>query len=83
LIPIVTHHHDLGMFQYIEESNVYWFNPASIDNDEDFYLVGAIIGLAIYNSTILDVHFPLCCYKKLLGSKVDFEDLKELMPVSD
>ena len=25
------------------------------------------MGLAVYNSIILDIHFPLCCYKKLLG----------------
>jgi hypothetical protein len=70
------------MFQYIEESNFYWFDPASMESEEDFYLVGATIGLAIYNSTILDIHLPLCCYKKLLGAKVDLNDLKEFMPVS-
>ena len=26
------------------------------------------MGLAIYNSTILDIRFPPCCYKKLLFS---------------
>ena len=26
------------------------------------------MGLAIYNSTILDIRFPPCCYKKLLLS---------------
>ena len=26
------------------------------------------MGLAVYNSTILDIHFPPCCYKKLLFS---------------
>ena len=24
------------------------------------------MGLAVYNNIILDIHFPLCCYKKLL-----------------
>ena len=27
-----------------------------------------LMGLAIYNSTILDIRFPPCCYKKLLSS---------------
>ena len=26
-----------------------------------------LMGLAVYNSIILDLHFPLCCYKKLLS----------------
>lgn len=30
-------------------------------------------GLAIYNGVILDVHFPLVVYKKLLGRPVDFQ----------
>ncbi|CAG8508909.1 13299_t:CDS:10, partial [Gigaspora margarita] len=42
--------------------------------------VGVVIGLAIYNSTILDVHFPLACYKKLLNVPVGLEDLKEFRP---
>lgn len=29
------------------------------------------MGLAIYNSTILDIRFPPCCYKKLLFSCPD------------
>ena len=54
------------------------------------------MGLAVYNSTILDIRFPLCCYKKLLSpavvpadrnatvgvTKLDLNDLKEVMPVS-
>ena len=26
-----------------------------------------LMGLAVYNSIILDIHFPPCCYKKLLS----------------
>ncbi|CAG8518597.1 5982_t:CDS:10 [Acaulospora colombiana] len=37
-------------------------------------------GLAIYNSIILDVHFPLACYKKLFNVAVTLEDLKVLRP---
>lgn len=69
-----------GMFVYHADSNLFWFNPASLENEEEFYLVGVVLGLAIYNSTILDIHFPLCCYKKLLGFPVNFEDLSVIMP---
>lgn len=47
---------------------------------EEVGLVGRLIGLAIYNNVILDVHFPTALYKKLSGRPVDLEDLKQLDP---
>jgi E3 ubiquitin-protein ligase HECTD2 len=69
-----------GMFTFDEDTLLCWFNPASFENHEEYRLVGIVIGLAIYNSTILDVQFPLACYKKLLGTPVGLEDLKALHP---
>ncbi|KAI9097390.1 hypothetical protein DFS34DRAFT_621504 [Phlyctochytrium arcticum] len=69
-----------GMFTFDDDSLLCWFNPASFENTEEFRLVGTIIGLAIHNSNILDVHFPPACYKKLLGYPCDLEDLKVLRP---
>ena len=46
----------------------------------EFQLVGIILGLAIYNGAILDVHFPLVVYKKLLGQRPSFSDLVEAQP---
>lgn len=55
------------------------------------------MGLAVYNSIILDLHFPTACYKKLLSPpvipqnlnhanvgvwKFGIDDLAEVMPVS-
>lgn len=55
------------------------------------------MGLAVYNSIILDIHFPPCCFKKLLSPAVvpynnpqamvgvttmSIEDLKTVQPVS-
>jgi E3 ubiquitin-protein ligase HERC3 len=45
-----------------------------------FHLIGITCGLAIYNSTVVDLHFPLALYKKLLNVKPSLEDLKELSP---
>lgn len=45
-----------------------------------FHLIGIICGLAIYNSTVVDLHFPLALYKKLLGVSPTLEDFKELSP---
>lgn len=54
------------------------------------------MGLAVYNSIILDIRFPPCCYKKLLSPAVvpfhdpqatvglaplGLQDLMETMPV--
>jgi hypothetical protein len=40
-----------------------------------------LLGLAIYNSVILDIRFPLVVYKKLLGIKPTFADLEGYNPV--
>lgn len=56
----------LGMFVFYETAGVFWFNGASNDNIREFNLVGILMGLAVYNAIILDIRFPLVCYKKLL-----------------
>ena len=40
-----------------------------------YYLVGVLCGLAVYNSVILDVHFPHAIYRKLLGLPLGLEDV--------
>lgn len=34
---------------------------------DEFELVGIILGLACYNNVIVDAHLPLPAYKKLMG----------------
>lgn len=57
-----------GMFVYDEESQYCYFNPYSWETSDQFYLVGVVMGLAIYNSTILDVALPPFAFRKLLAS---------------
>lgn len=38
-----------------------------------------LMGLAVYNSVILDIRFPLCCYKKLLSPPVCPRDRKSVV----
>ncbi|KAJ8298474.1 hypothetical protein KUTeg_025005 [Tegillarca granosa] len=71
---------DFGMFTYSEETRQFWFNPTSFENDGQFTLIGIMLGLAIYNSTIVDVHFPAVVYRKLLGKKGTFQDLIDVDP---
>ena len=54
------------MFIYDDESHYCYFNPASFETTDQFFLVGVVMGLAIYNSTILDVALPPFAFKKLL-----------------
>lgn len=79
-----------GMFQTNSDTNLAWFATASSSQGgtphhtsdhswlEEYNLIGKLIGLAIYNGVILDLHFPLALYKKLVGLEVDLDDLREL-----
>ncbi|XKL59801.1 hypothetical protein PGB90_000817 [Kerria lacca] len=85
-----------GMFVYHLHSRCYWF---SVNNREgnlrEYNLIGVLMGLAVYNSNILDLHFPSVCYRKLLTPPVvpntdnnyigiiespTLDDLHEIMP---
>ena len=50
----------MNISQYIENLN-------EVEGKDVYYLVGLLAGLAVYNSVILDLHFPQIVYKKLLG----------------
>ncbi|XP_018429019.1 PREDICTED: probable E3 ubiquitin-protein ligase HERC4 [Nanorana parkeri] len=69
-----------GMFHYYDESRLIWFSDQTFEDSDLFHLIGVVCGLAIYNFTIVDLHFPLALYKKLLKKKPALEDLKELRP---
>lgn len=62
-----------GMFVFNEETRTYWFNATSMEAETEFTLVGQLMGLAIYNSVILDAHFPHCLYLELLGRRPTFQ----------
>merc|ERR1712142_1228251 len=68
---------DYGMFIHCSESHTYWFNPSSYESCAQFTLIGIVLGLAMYNSVILDLHLPSVIYRKLEGKKGVFEDLKD------
>lgn len=71
-----------GMFTYDENTKLFWFNPSSFETEGQFTLIGIVLGLAIYNNCILDVHFPMVVYRKLMGKKGTFRDLGDSHPVS-
>jgi ubiquitin-protein ligase E3 A len=69
-----------GMFKYIKESDVFWFNPCTFEDAQEFELIGMILGLAIYNNIILDIRFPNLIFKKLLDKPLSFEDFRDFDP---
>lgn len=56
------------------DDNITWFNGDCFWNDEGYYLSGVLVGLAVYNSALLDVNFPQAVYRKLLGLPLGIED---------
>ncbi|KAI5950487.1 HUL4 [Candida theae] len=75
-------HPQAGLFHNVEDSNLLWFNTFPLEDPEMYFLFGAVLGLAIYNSTILDLQFPVALYKILLGKSLHKGDYKQLYPES-
>jgi len=89
-------HSNYGMFVYHKQSRCYWFSTTNDGNNlREYNLIGVLTGLAVYNSIILDLHFPTACYKKLLSppvvppdleasdvgaAKISMDDFAEVMP---
>uniref|UniRef100_A0A3Q3R1K6 Ubiquitin-protein ligase E3A n=1 Tax=Monopterus albus TaxID=43700 RepID=A0A3Q3R1K6_MONAL len=72
---------DIGMFAYDDDTKLFWFNPSSLENEAQYTLIGIVLGLAIYNNCILDVHFPMVVYRKLMGKKGTYLDLADSHPI--
>lgn len=72
---------EYGMFKVDSESRYLWFDPFSYNEPNDFWTVGAVLGLAIYNNLPgLDVNFPIALFKKLKDQPLTFEDLRQAFP---
>eukprot|EP00931_Biecheleriopsis_adriatica_P057387 TRINITY_DN34032_c0_g1_i1.p1 TRINITY_DN34032_c0_g1~~TRINITY_DN34032_c0_g1_i1.p1 ORF type:complete len:831 (-),score=236.30 TRINITY_DN34032_c0_g1_i1:94-2586(-) len=56
-----------AMFNYNSSNKTYWFNPGSFESNLQFEMFGVLLGLAIYNTVILDIRFPTIVYQKLLA----------------
>lgn len=72
---------DYGMFITNDDTQTCWFNSFSFENQAQFSLIGIVLGLAIYNSIILPLNFPMVVYKKLMDVHVSWNDLKDWNPI--
>jgi len=69
------------MFIYDQETGLFLFNRHSFESLMQYKLIGIVLGLAIYNNCILDIHLPSFVYKKLLGRRATLYDMKDCYPV--
>uniref|UniRef100_A0A914Z514 HECT domain-containing protein n=1 Tax=Panagrolaimus superbus TaxID=310955 RepID=A0A914Z514_9BILA len=68
-----------GMFLTDEESQYVWFSGFPVE-ETPFRMVGTLCAMAIYNSILVELPFPLALYKYLLDVPFTLEDLLELHP---
>lgn len=61
--------------RFNSDEPVTWFNESCIWKDDEFFLVGVLVGLALYNDVLIDAHFPPALYRKLLGATIGLEDM--------
>ncbi|GLI67883.1 hypothetical protein VaNZ11_012174, partial [Volvox africanus] len=72
---------DYGMMSYDEASRTYWFNPASLEPADSYFLLGVVLGLAVYNRVLLAFPAPLLLYQKLRGDReLGLRDLEAWQP---
>ncbi|KAH9092426.1 hypothetical protein LEN26_018391 [Aphanomyces euteiches] len=69
-----------AMFLADEETQTLWFNSDSLESTMEFELIGILLGLAIYNGVILELHFPPLVYKKLMEKPITLKDLEKTQP---
>ncbi|GAA5925096.1 hypothetical protein JCM3775_006364 [Rhodotorula graminis] len=69
-----------GMFVPDPDSNLCYLNPGALGMEDDFWLVGVVVGLAVYNSATLDLPLPLAIYKKLSFEPLGLADLAQVQP---
>jgi len=77
-----------SMFKWCDEPRVFWFSQSPFSDVEgdveeakaEFFLVGLVLGLAIYNGVILDLHLPPLLWQRTMNEPVGFEHLKQIDP---
>jgi ubiquitin-protein ligase E3 A len=76
-----------GLFVPASDGRARWLAPdgapggrSDADAQAVWRLVGTLLGLAIYNGIICELHLPRAFFKKLLGERVGLDDLEAFEP---
>ncbi|XP_030207028.1 probable E3 ubiquitin-protein ligase HERC4 [Gadus morhua] len=64
----------------VNEHGVAWFSKNVAQLTDEFFRLGTLCGMALYNQCLMNIPFPLALFKKLLGLKPTLDDLMELSP---
>ncbi len=74
---------DYAMFRPVDDAGrLLWFAPGGCEaaGEEAFESIGTVLGLAIYNGTLLELPFPRLLYSLLQGGVPRFDDLRHVSP---
>ena len=68
---------------FVEMNNYLWFNMKSLECNVNYELIGILLGLALYNGTILNLRFPDVIYKKLkkFSNQQQIEDYQTIYDI--
>ena len=69
---------DYSMFTFDRAADAHWINGSSLVSGVQFELIGTVLGLAIANSVLLTLKFPLVFYDKLLHGETTGKKLEQL-----
>ena len=70
----------VGAFVHTTDHRSQWINKDKLYSDEEFFLIGIVLGLGVYNNILLDIHFPKVMYKKILNQPVAVDDIISIDP---
>jgi hypothetical protein len=71
---------DYAMFLPTPDGRSLWINPSCNWSQEEYTLVGVLLGLAVYNGILLDIHLPKLFYKLILRRALTLDDLATFDP---
>ncbi|XP_053477990.1 probable E3 ubiquitin-protein ligase HERC6 [Ictalurus furcatus] len=72
---------EMFMYNDKERQTMIWFPAKPTLELKQYFLFGILCGLALYNSNIVHIPFPLALFKKLVNVKPTLEDMIEFIPV--
>lgn len=71
---------ELKLFELTESGDFYWFSHFKNNNMDYYKKAGIFVRLALMNSVVLPIRFPLVLYKKLYDIPLNINDLDEIYP---
>ncbi|XP_026528407.1 E3 ISG15--protein ligase HERC5-like [Notechis scutatus] len=68
------------VFRRFDDSGYIWFLREISTQEDIYFLIGNLFGIALQNQKIIALPFPLALFKKLANMEPTLEDLKEVSP---